>query len=420
MTELRHRSAVSPLRRPVAGRWAGGRGVRGTQRLPLIDEVVRAHAPDEPMHCLRPAVLAAAARSFVGAFPGDVLYAVKCNPEPAVLRALHAGGVRHFDCASPAEIRLVRQLFADAEIHYMHPVKARSAIRSAWFDHGVRDFSLDSAEELERIVAETDGEPGLGLFVRLVPPKAETLYDLSGKFGATPAAAVELLRRARQVADRVGICFHVGSQCMEPDAYARAIRLADAVAEEAGVAVDVLDVGGGFPVSYPDITPPPLSAFMDAITDAFAATGLAAHGCRLWSEPGRALVAPGVSLVVQVQHRRDDMLFVNDGVYGSLSDAGAPGFRFPARLIRLDRSAASEQVGFGFFGPTCDSADRMAGPFLLPADAGEGDWIELGQLGAYGSSLRTAFNGFDQARLVEVRDRPLLETPGYDLVAIAA
>ena len=114
------------------------------------------------------------------------------------------------------------------------------------------------------------------------------------------------------------------------------------------------------------------------------------------------------------------MLFVNDGVYGSLSDAGAPGFRFPARLIRLDRAAAAEQTGFGFFGPTCDSADRMAGPFVLPADAGEGDWIELGQLGAYGSSLRTAFNGFDQARLVEVRDRPLLETPGYDLIAIAA
>ena len=260
MTELRHRSAVSPLRRPLAGR-----GVRATQRLPLVDEIVRAHQPDEPLHCLRPGVLAAAARSFVGAFPGDVLYAVKCNPEPAVLRALHAGGVRHFDCASPAEIRLVRQLFADAEVHYMHPVKARSAIRSAWFDHGVRDFSLDSAAELDRIVAETGGAPGLGLFVRLVPPKAQTMYDLSGKFGAAPAVAVELLRRARAVADRVGICFHVGSQCMEPAAYARAVALADAVSAEAGVRVDVLDVGGGFPVSYPDVTPPPLSAFMTAI-----------------------------------------------------------------------------------------------------------------------------------------------------------
>ncbi|BBK42162.1 ornithine decarboxylase [Allostella vacuolata] len=420
MSELRHRSAVSPLRRPMVGRQADRRGIRANQRLPLIDEVVRAHRPEDPLHCLRPGVLAAAARSFVAGFPGDVLYAVKCNPEPAVLRALHSGGVRHFDCASPAEVRLVRQLFPEAEVHYMHPVKGRAAIRGAWFDQGVRDFSFDCVEELEKIVQETGGEAGLGLFVRLVPPKANTMYDLSGKFGATPAAAVDLLRRARAVAERVGICFHVGSQCMEPDAYARAIALADAVARESGVRIDVLDVGGGFPVSYPDVTPPPLGDFMAAIADAFAATGLGDAGCRLWAEPGRALVAPGVSLVVQVQHRRGDTLFVNDGVYGSLSDAGAPGFRFPARLIRLDRSASGEQQGFSFYGPTCDSADRMQGPFVLPADAAEGDWIELGQLGAYGSSLRTAFNGFDQARLVEVRDRPLLETPGYDLIAVAA
>lgn len=226
--------------------------------------------------------------------------------------------------------------------------------------------------ELEKILAETEGQPGLGLFVRLVPPKAETMYDLSGKFGAVPAVAVELLRRAAAVAERVGICFHVGSQCMEPAAYARAIALAAEVARESGVRIDVLDVGGGFPVSYPDVTPPPLADFMEQIADAFAATGLADHGCRLWAEPGRALVAPGVSLVVQVQHRRGDELFVNDGVYGSLSDAGVPAFRFPARLIRLDRAAAQEQTGFAFFGPTCDSADRMAGPFHLPADAGEG------------------------------------------------
>ncbi|MCC7274315.1 MAG: type III PLP-dependent enzyme [Alphaproteobacteria bacterium] len=413
MTELRHRSAVSPLRRAVAGR-----AVRPAAR-PLVDEVVRAHRPDEPLHCLRPTVLAAAAEAFVAAFPGDVLYAVKCNPEPAVLRALWAGGVRHFDCASPAEIRLVRQLFPDASVHYMHPVKARSAVRSAWRDHGVRDFSLDSAEELERIVAEVGDAQGLGLFVRLTPPKAETMYDLSGKFGATPEAAVGLLRRARAVADRVGICFHVGSQCMEPAAYARAIALAAEVAAAAGVAIDVLDVGGGFPVSYPDVTPPALALYMREIAGAFAASGLPA-GCRLWAEPGRALVAPGVSVVVQVQHRRDDALFINDGVYGSLSDAGAPRFRFPARLIRPDAAAGPPTTAFRLFGPTCDSADRMDGPFLLPADMREGDWIEIGQLGAYGAALRTAFNGFDQARIVEVRDRPLIETPGYGAIAVAA
>ena len=127
---------------------------------------------------------------------------------------------------------------------------------------------------------------------------------------------------------------------------------------------------------------------------------------------GRALVAGGTSVVVQVQHRRGDALYINDGVYGSLSDAGAPGFRFPVRLIRPDGAAPSDQpAAFSLFGPTCDSADRMDGPFLLPADVAEGDWIEIGQLGAYGACLRTAFNGFDRARLVEVRDPPLLATP---------
>ncbi|MGE0714061.1 MAG: type III PLP-dependent enzyme [Alphaproteobacteria bacterium] len=417
MTELRHRSAVSPLRRSVPGRAA--RPVGRPVARPAVDAIVHANRPDEPLHCLRPSVLAGAAADFVAALPGDVLYAVKCNPEPAVLRALWAGGVRHFDCASPAEIRLVRQLLPEAAVHYMHPVKGRSAIRSAWREQGVRDFSLDSMEELEKIVEETGEEAGLGLFVRLIPPKAATLYDLSGKFGATPEAAVALLRRARAVAERVGICFHVGSQCMEPAAYARAIALAASVAAEAGVAIDVLDVGGGFPVSYPDVVPPPLGDFMAAIRTAFAASGLPAH-CRLWAEPGRALVAPGVSVVVQVQHRRGDALFVNDGVYGSLSDAGAPRFRFPTRLVRPDGGSDAAEKAFHFFGPTCDSADRMEGPFLLPADVREGDWIEIGQLGAYGAALRTAFNGFDQARLVEVRDPPLIETPGYGQLARAA
>jgi ornithine decarboxylase len=192
------------------------------------------------------------------------------------------------------------------------------------------------------------------------------------------------------------------------------------VIDEAGVTVDVIDVGGGFPVSYPGVTPPPLGDFIAAVTAAFDRLGLPA-GCRLWCEPGRALVAPGASLVVQVIRRRGHELFINDGVYGSLSDAGAPGFLFPARLIRPDAAPAVDRLGeFSFYGPTCDSADRMNGPFLLPADVREGDWIELGQLGAYGSSLRTAFNGFDQARLVEVIDGPLLQTPGYDAVELAA
>jgi ornithine decarboxylase len=339
---------------------------------------------------------------------------VKCNPEPAVLRALWRGGVRHFDCASIAEVRLVRSMFASAAIHFMHPVKARSAIREAWQRHGVRDFVLDSTEELAKLLAETKGDER-GIVVRVALPKGGAMYDLSGKFGAEPALAVELLRAARPHAARLGVSFHVGSQCLEPAAYARAIALAARVIREAGVPVEILDVGGGYPVAYPDVVPPPLEDFTSAIADAVVEHGLS--GLELWAEPGRALVAGGTSVVLQVQHRRGDTLFVNDGVYGALSDAGVPGFRFPVRLIRPDGASVTETLPFAFFGPTCDSADHMKGPFLLPADAREGDWIEVGQLGAYGAALRTAFNGFDRAAIVEVTDAPMLETPGYALAA---
>jgi ornithine decarboxylase len=332
----------------------------------------------------------------------DDLVAVKCNPEPAVLRAVWDGGVRHFDCASAGEVALVRHMFPDAQIHYMHPVKSRPAIREAWGVHGVRDFVFDSARELAKILDETKGSGELGLVVRIALPPSQAMYNLSGKFGAATEDAAELLRAARPHAARLGVSFHVGSQCLEPLAYRRAMVLAGEAIRLAGVPVEIIDVGGGFPVSYPDIDPPPLGAYFAEIEADLPA------GTRLWAEPGRALVAGGASVVVQVQLRRGDTLYVNDGVYGSLSDAGAPGFRFPTRLIRPDGESTAELQGFALFGPTCDSADHMRGPFLLPADVDEGDWIEIGQLGAYGACLSTAFNGFDPARLVEVRDLPML------------
>jgi ornithine decarboxylase len=403
MNMLMTKSAVSPVRRrfdapPV---------------LPQIDDVVAAERPDEPLHCLRPNVITATARTFVASFPGSVLYAVKCNPETRILSALWAGGIRRFDCASPAEITLVRQMFPDASIHYMHPVKARAAIRSAWVHQGVRDFVLDSKDELDKIIDETStgGTDERGLIVRLAVRNGGA-YDLSGKFGAAPDEASRLLAAARPHAARLGLSFHVGSQCLDPGAYADAMARAAEVIAAAGVPVEVLDVGGGFPISYPDVTPPPLSAYMATIADARAKLGFA--DVALWAEPGRALVAAGTSIVVQIQHRRGDALYINDGVYGSLSDAGVPGFRFPVRLIRAGRAPiAAATRPFRLFGPTCDSADRMDGPFLLPTDAREGDWIEIGQLGAYGAALRTAFNGFDRARLTDVCDAPLLATPGH-------
>ena len=387
-------------------------------RLPTVDETVFATQPAEPICCLRPAVITDTAARFVQDFHGDVLYAVKCNPEPAVLRAMWDGGVRHFDCASAVEVSLVRRMFPEAHIHFMHPVKSRPAIRDAYRLHDVRDFVLDSPVELAKIMEETGGAPDLGLVVRLALPAGGAVYDLSGKFGASVEDAAALLRAARPLARRLGVSFHVGSQCMDPLAYRRALILAGEAIHRAGVAIDIVDVGGGFPVSYPDLEPPPLGAYFAAIDGAFEELGLTE--ARLWAEPGRVLVAAGASVVVQVQLRRGDTLYVNDGVYGSLSDAGAPAFRFPTRLVRALASGIEAQRPFAFFGPTCDSADYMKGPFWLPADVEEGDWIEIGQLGAYGACLATAFNGFGCAELVEVRDAPMLVTPGHEPVSLAA
>src|SRR4051794_3333988 len=117
------------------------RPVRGGV-LPSVDSVVARERPTEPVLCLRPASIAAASRGFVQAFPGDVLYAVKCNPEPRVLRAVWAGGVRHFDCASLPEVALIRKVLPEAEVHFMHPVKARHAIHAAYHEYGVTDFAF--------------------------------------------------------------------------------------------------------------------------------------------------------------------------------------------------------------------------------------------------------------------------------------
>jgi ornithine decarboxylase len=413
MSLIENRVAVGPLHRHISLR-------PEAQALPDVAGMVKALRPEEPLHCIRPGVIANAAGAFVGAFNGDVLYAVKCNPEPAVLRAVWEGGVRHFDCASISEVTLVRRLFPGAAIHFMHPVKSRSAIREAWIMHGVRDFVLDSESELRKIRDEIASPEAVllnaqpGLFVRLALPETGAAINLSKKFGADFATAVELLRAARPVAGKLGVAFHVGSQCMDPLAWRDAMALAGEVIRAADVRVDVIDVGGGFPVAYPDMDPPPLGAFMAEIDAAFDRLDM--PHIKLWSEPGRALVAGGGSVVVQVQLRKGPMLYINDGVYGALADAGTLQFRFPTRLLRNGITQGAPDAAFGFFGPSCDSLDVMNGPFILPDDVAEGDWIEIGQLGAYGACLRTAFNGFDRAALVEVSDRAMLETAGYEPV----
>lgn len=375
-------------------------------RFNTVDHMVQVMQPDYPVHVLRPRMIQTAASWFLQAFPGDVLYAVKTNPDPVVLQYLYGAGVRHFDVASVAEIALVDSLFSDVEMYFMHPVKSREAIAKAYYDFGIRDFALDCFEELHKILEVTQGAEDLNLHIRLALPKGEAAYDLSGKFGVSMEQFPELLSLTDKVAKKVGVCFHVGSQCMDPEAYRVAVQKVSDAVVATGVALDVLDVGGGFPSIYPGMVPPSLQRYMDVIREASRLPGLSE--ARLACEPGRALVAEGGAVVVRVELRKGDTLYINDGIYGSLFDAGFPGWVFPTRAIRTGAKMSGQLKEFRLFGPTCDSLDAMKGPFLLPEDMKEGDWIEIGQLGAYGATLQTRFNGFYSDTVVETQDAPLM------------
>ena len=361
--------------------------------------------PAQPVTLLRPHAARRAARFFVEKFPGRSLYAVKANPSPDLLQILWDEGVTHYDVASIGEVRLVARALPQAVICFMHPVKAEEAIAEAYFEHGVRAFSLDSLDELDKIMRATRNATDLSLLVRLQVSSEHARLSLAAKFGAEPHDVKPLLFAARQAADALGICFHVGSQAMTPAAYGEAMERVRAAIVEAAVTVDIVDVGGGFPSLYPGMEPPPLEAYFDVIHNAFESLPIS-YSAELWCEPGRALCAEYASVLVRVEKRRGDQLYINDGAYGALFDAAHIGWRFPVRLVR-DGGSDARPMAFSFYGPTCDDLDHMAGPFLLPADVAAGDYIEIGMLGAYGCAMRTGFNGFGVEDRVIVADEPM-------------
>jgi ornithine decarboxylase len=359
--------------------------------------------PVQPVTLLRPHAATRAARFFVEKFPGKSLYAVKANPSPDLIRVLWESGITHFDVASIAEVRLARDNAPEATLCYMHPVKPEESIREAYFEHGVRTFSLDTKEELAKIVRATNGATDLTLCVRIRVSSEHSKLSLAAKFGAEPTEIKQLLIETRQVADALGICFHVGSQAMTPSAYTQAMERVRAAIVESGVTVDVVDVGGGFPSVYPGMEPPCLEAYFAAIHRSFEDLPVS-YSSELWCEPGRALCAEYSSLIVRVEKRRGDELFINDGAYGALFDAAHVGWRFPVELLR---ESDTKDMPFSFYGPTCDDMDHMAGPFMLPADTKAGDYIEIGMLGAYGCAMRTGFNGFGNGESHIVTDEPM-------------
>ncbi len=362
--------------------------------------------PVQPITLVRPHAAARAARFFTEKFPGRAMYAVKANPSPDLLKILFANGITHFDVASLGEVRLVAETLPDATLCFMHPVKAEEAIKEAYFEHGVRVFSLDSLEELSKIMRATGEASDLTRCVRLRVSSEHSKLSLASKFGVAPDEAKELLFAARQAADALGICFHVGSQAMTPEAYANAMERVRQAIVSAAVTVDVVDVGGGFPSAYPGMEPPALERYFETIHRAFESLPIS-YSAELWAEPGRALCAEYSSLIVRVERRRGNELFINDGAYGALFDAAHIGWRFPVALLREPESTVRD-MPFSFYGPTCDDLDHMAGPFLLPADVQAGDYIEIGMLGAYGAALRTGFNGFGASETIVVDDEPMI------------
>ena len=375
-------------------------------------ELLRHRRPERPVLALRPHTARRAAKWFVANFPGRVLYAAKANDAPQVIDALVEAGITAFDVASLVEIERVAPV-KGAELYFMNPVKSRGAIARAYRDFGVRRFAFDSADELDKVIEETGYADDLTLFLRIDCPNTHSLIPLEGKFGASQEEAPELLLKARQRATRLGITFHVGSQAVVPAAFGEAFRLVGQLILSSGVLVDAIDIGGGFPSRYPHSDPPELASFMEEVVR--AADELAVkHSCELLCEPGRALVAEAESVIVRVDARRGNALYVNDGAFGTLFDAAYSGFRFPARLVTPSHGRPEPDTEFVLYGPTCDSSDYLPGPFVLPACVGEGDYLEIGQVGAYGRVLANRFNGFGEFDEVVLTDEPMLSM--YDSI----
>ncbi|MFH3478070.1 type III PLP-dependent enzyme domain-containing protein [Xanthobacter variabilis] len=400
------------------GRAAPDGGDRGRlPRFPSGRTAALELRPDHPVYCFRPDVLRADARTFLSAFPGNTAYAVKTNGEPMVLDTLARCGISTFDVASPAEFAAARAVCPGAELLYMHPVKAQADIRLALEHYRVRAMALDHEDEVAkilRIVRGLDLDPqDLTLFVRIAT-KGEAAYELSRKFGAAPGHGAELLRRIHGLGIRCGLCFHVGSQVEDASTYERAIAIAAEVRDAAGVPLVGLDVGGGFPALYArdprreDKAMPPLSEILAGLGGAVERHGFS--GVPLVAEPGRVIVARSFSVIVRVLLKKGQRLYINDGIWASLSDSWTGKILLPVRHIpdparrrRPVRAAALES--FRIYGATCDSVDVLSRPFYLPASVDTGDWIEIGHMGAYSLSLRTHFNGFYPNTFMEV-DEP--------------
>ena len=377
------------------------------QKFSDVNDLVNTLKPEEPVYCIRPNSIKKSVEFFKNKFPGKVLYAVKTNPDEKVLKIINDSGIQNFDVASINEVKLVRKINTKAKVYFMHTVKSRESIKEAYTKYNVKDFALDTKDELLKILDETNNAKDLNLYVRVSISNEHAEIDLSRKFGATSSEALGLLRLCKAHAKRVGLSFHVGSQCMHKISFAKGINEIGKIIKKTKIVPDVINVGGGFPAIYPDLIPEPLDNYLNVIKESLKNLKLEKTP-EIFCEPGRAIVAEAGSTIVKVLLKKKNKLYINDGTYGSLFDAGVPNFVLPAKMITNGRVVSKKKTAFNFYGPTCDSLDYMKGPFLLPNNIKEGDYIELGQLGAYGTTFRTKFNGFYSDANYQLNDKPIL------------
>mgnify|MGYP003971222577 FL=1 len=383
------------------------------QKFKSVDELVSQLKPEKPIYCIRKKSIQLASTYFRNKFPGKILYAVKTNPHPEVLKTIVESGIENFDVASIQEIKDIRAIDPNAKCSYMHTVKSRESIRDAYFNHNIKTFSLDTKDELIKIIESTNHASDLELFLRIAVSNEHAEIDLSKKFGALASEASGLLRLTKQYAKKIGLSFHVGSQCMHPISYVKGISEVGNIIKKTKIIPDYINIGGGFPAIYPDLVPQSLDNYFEEIKKGLENLKLEKLP-ELICEPGRAIVAESGSTIVRINLRKKQKLYINDGTYGTLFDAGTPNIVYPSRIIKTGKIISKKLTAFDFYGPTCDSMDYMKGPFLLPNNIKENDYIELGQLGAYGLTFRTQFNGFYSNEIYEVEDEPIMTMYGKE------
>ena len=386
------------------------------QKFKSVEKLVNQLKPEKPVYCIRKNSILSASKFFQKKFPGKILFAVKTNPHPEVIKTLITSGIDQFDVASIQEIKAVKKFSQTAQCSYMHTVKSRESISEAYFKYGIKTFALDTKDELVKIIESTSNAKDLELFVRVAVSNEHAEIDLSKKFGALNSEAAGLLRLVKQHSKKIGLSFHVGSQCMHPISYAKGITEIGNIIKKTKIIPDYINVGGGFPTIYPDLVPQSLDNYFDEIKKGLENLKIE-NLPEIICEPGRALVAESGSTIVRVNLRKKQKLYINDGTYGTLFDAGTPNIVYPSKMIKENSSKiiSKKMTAFNFYGPTCDSMDYMKGPFVLPNNIKENDYIELGQLGAYGLTFRTQFNGFYSDEIYEVEDDPIMSLYNKDI-----